>query len=56
MVTKMSTWNCTGTEVSAEKAQESLDKIKSACFGCSTHSAECPIANAAGAVASLLKE
>jgi len=52
----MSTWKYTGAEVSAEKAQESLDKIKSACFGCSTHSDDCPIAHAAGAVASLLKE
>jgi hypothetical protein len=52
----MATWKCTGTEVTAEKAQESLDKIKSACFGCSTHSNDCPIAHAAGAVASLIKE
>jgi hypothetical protein len=52
----MPTWKSKGTEVSKEKAQESLDTIKSACFGCQTHSNDCPIANAAGAVAELLKE
>ncbi len=50
----MPTWNCTQTEVSPEKARESLEKIKNACFGCSTHSADCPIAHAAVAVSSLL--
>jgi hypothetical protein len=52
----MPTWKCTGTEVSKEKAQDSLDNIKSACFGCQTHSNDCPIAHAAGAVADLIKD
>ncbi|MFH0968832.1 MAG: hypothetical protein V1862_14230 [Methanobacteriota archaeon] len=56
VVRKMPTWKCTDTEVSMEKAQESLDAIKSACFGCSTHNNDCPIAHAAGAVAAMIKE
>ena len=52
----MPTWKCTGTVVTAEKAQESLDYIKSACFGCQIHSNDCPIAHAAKAVTSMIEE
>jgi len=52
----MTTWKWTSTEVSKEKAENSLDKIKSACFGCQTHSDDCPIAYAAGEVASMIEE
>ena len=56
VVRMMPKWKCSETEVSIEKAQESLDKIKSACFGYSTHNNDCPIAHANGAVASMIKE
>jgi len=51
---KMPTWKYTGTKVSKTKAEESLKSIKSACFGCRTHNADCPIAKAAGEVSDLL--
>jgi len=54
MVKNMPTWKHTGKEVSEEKAKSSLAAIKSACFGCDTHSPDCPIAGAAGAVSELL--
>jgi len=54
-VNKMPTWNYTDKEVSKEKAEESLKAIKSACFGCDTHNADCPIAGAAGAVSEMLR-
>lgn len=50
----MPTWKSTGTEVSKEKAEASLLAVKSACFGCGTHSPECPIAGAAGAISEML--
>jgi len=50
----MQTWKYTGKDVSKEKAQESLAAVKGACFGCGTHSADCPIAGAAGAISEML--
>jgi hypothetical protein len=50
----MPTWKYTDKEVSKVKAEESLKAVKGACFGCSTHSADCPIAGAAGAISDLL--
>ena len=44
----MPTWKCTGTEVTTEKAEESIAHLKNACFGCSTHSNDCSIAKAVG--------
>ena len=49
----MPTWKCTGTEVSKEKAEASLKAVKSACFGCGTHSPDCAIAKAAGEIAEM---
>lgn len=56
MVTKMSKWKYTGKEVNPEKIDESLKTIKSACFGCETHSSDCSIAKAAGDVAEMIDE
>jgi len=56
MVRQMPTWKCTGTQVSREKVEESIEKLKGACFGCSTHSNDCSIAKAVGDVSSMLKE
>jgi hypothetical protein len=50
----MPTWKYTDKEVSKAKAEESLKAIKGACFGCGTHSADCPIAGAAGAISEML--
>lgn len=50
----MPTWKRTGKEVSKAKAEASLKAVKSACFGCDTHSGDCPIAGAAGAISELL--
>ena len=50
----MPTWKYTDKEVTKAKAEESLKTIKSACFGCGTHNADCPIAGAAGAVYEML--
>lgn len=50
----MPTWQYTDTETTKEKAEESLRSIKSACFGCGTHSADCSIARAAGDVSAML--
>ena len=50
----MPTWKYTDTKVSKTKAEESLKSIKSACFGCKTHNADCAIAKAAGEVSDLL--
>jgi hypothetical protein len=50
----MPTWKHTGKEVSKAKAEASLKAVKSACFGCETHNADCPIAGAAGAISELL--
>ncbi|MBP1928963.1 hypothetical protein J2741_001510 [Methanolinea mesophila] len=47
----MPTWKYTGKDVSASKAEKSLNAIKSACFGCDSHDPECSIAKAAGDVA-----
>jgi len=52
----MPVWKCTGTEVTNEKAEESIAHLKSACFGCSTHSTDCSIAKAVGEIASMIKE
>jgi hypothetical protein len=49
----MPTWSYTGKDVSQTKAEESLKAIKGACFGCETHSADCPIAKAAGEVSGM---
>ncbi|MDD4484041.1 MAG: MTH865 family protein, partial [Methanoregula sp.] len=38
------------------QAEKSLATIKSACFKCDTHSSDCPIGKAAGAVAAMLDE
>ncbi|EHQ36491.1 hypothetical protein Metlim_2443 [Methanoplanus limicola DSM 2279] len=56
LVTKMSKWNYTGKNVSVEKAEESLKAVKSACFGCDTHSPDCSIAKAAGDIAAMTEE
>lgn len=56
LVTKMSKWKYTGENVTAEKAEESLKTIKSACFGCETHSPDCSIAKAAGDVAAMIED
>ena len=50
----MSTWKYTGKDVSATKAEKSLNAIKSACFGCESHSPDCSIAKAAGDVAAMV--
>jgi hypothetical protein len=50
----MPTWKYTDTDVSKAKAEESLKAVKGACFGCRTHSADCPIAGAAGAISDML--
>ncbi|MDH7594348.1 MAG: MTH865 family protein [Methanomicrobiales archaeon] len=49
----MPTWKYTGKDVSAAKAEESLKAIKSACFGCDVHNADCSIAKAAGDVSGM---
>ncbi|WP_245554483.1 MTH865 family protein [Methanocorpusculum bavaricum] len=49
----MPTWKYTGKTVTQAKAEESLKSIKGACFGCETHSADCPIAKAAGEIAGM---
>ncbi len=54
MVRKMPTWKYTDQDVSKAKAEESLKSIKSACFGCGTHNADCSIAKAAGEISDLL--
>ena len=51
---KMPTWKYTDKEVSKAKADESLAAVKSACFGCGTHNADCPIAKAAGEISEML--
>jgi len=51
----MPTWNYTGKDVSTAQAEESLKAIKSACFGCDTHSAECSIAQAAGDISGMME-
>lgn len=50
----MPAWKYTEKEVTKAKAEESLVAIKGACFGCTTHNAECPIAGAAGAISEML--
>jgi hypothetical protein len=50
----MPTWNYTDTPVSKAKAEASLQAVKGACFGCKTHSPDCPIAGAAGAISDML--
>lgn len=52
----MPVWKCTGKTVTQAQAVQALAKIKSACFGCDSHSSGCPIAKAAGEVESLVKE
>ncbi len=56
MVTKMSKWKYTGKDVTPEKIDESLKAVKSARFGCDTHSADCSIAQAAGDIAEMMDE
>lgn len=51
----MPVWSCTGKTVTKEQAEKSLNTIKSACFGCETHSNDCSIAKAAGAVAEMIE-
>ena len=50
----MPTWKYTDKNVTNEKVEESLKAIKSACFGCDTHNADCSIAKAAGEVSGML--
>ena len=50
----MPTWKYTNKDVSTAKAEESLQAIKSACFGCETHNEDCPIAKAAAEVSEML--
>jgi len=50
----MPTWKYTDKDVSKAKAEESLKAVKGACFGCTTHNADCPIAGAAGAISEML--
>jgi len=50
----MPTWKYTDKDVTKAKAEESLKAVKGACFGCSTHSQDCPIAGAAGAISEML--
>ena len=50
----MPTWKYTDKDVTNEKVEESLKAIKGACFGCGTHNADCPIAEAAGEVSNML--
>ncbi|MFZ0005359.1 MTH865 family protein [Methanoregula sp.] len=50
----MPTWKHTGKEVTKAKAEESLKSIKSACFGCGTHNADCSIAKAAGEISEMI--
>ncbi|MFA5331285.1 MAG: MTH865 family protein [Methanoregula sp.] len=52
----MPVWSCTGKTVTKEQAEKSLDTIKSACFGCKTHSSDCSIAKAAGDVAGMMEK
>ena len=54
MVIEMPTWKYTNKVVSNAQAEESLKSVKNACFGCGTHSADCPIAGAAGEISSML--
>lgn len=54
MVKEMPTWKYTGKDVTKAKAEDSLKAVKGACFGCKTHSADCPIAGAAGAISEML--
>jgi len=56
MVKEMPVWNCTGKTVTKAQAEKSLAAVKSACFGCDTHSSDCPIGNAADAVAAMIDE
>jgi len=56
VVKKMPVWNCTGKTVTKEQAEQSLKTLKSACFGCYTHSSDCSIAKAAGDVAAMTAE
>lgn len=50
----MPVWKYTNTEVTEAKAEESLKAIKSACFGCKTHSPDCSIAKAAEDVSAMM--
>ncbi|WP_211531679.1 MTH865 family protein [Methanocalculus chunghsingensis] len=52
----MSKWKYTEKDVTPEEIDESLKAVKSACFGCETHSSDCSIAKAAGDVAALKDE
>jgi hypothetical protein len=52
----MPVWKPTGKTVTKEQAEKSLKTIKSACFGCDTHSSNCSIAKAAGDVAAMVQE
>lgn len=50
----MATWKYTDKEVSQAKVEESLKSIKSACFGCDSHNADCSIARAAGEISGMI--
>jgi hypothetical protein len=50
----MPTWKYTNKEVSAGKAEQSLNAVKSACFGCETHNSDCPIARTAGEISGMI--
>jgi hypothetical protein len=51
----MATWKCTNKTVTKEEVEKSLESVKSACFGCETHSNECSIAKAAGEIAAMME-
>lgn len=52
----MAEWSYTGEPVSNEKAAQSLEAVKSACFGCASHSDDCSIARAAEDINRMLEE
>lgn len=47
------TWKYTNTEVSDETVEKSLASLKGACFGCTTHSNDCPVYKAMTAVSEM---
>lgn len=51
----MPVWKYSNKNVQNEDAENSLDRIKSACFHCEKHTNGCPIANAAEEVKSMME-
>ncbi|WP_209691382.1 hypothetical protein [Methanomicrobium sp. W14] len=56
MVSKLPTWKYTGKEMTKEKAEESLNKVKTACLGCGKHSPDCSIAKAVGDISEMIEK